>query len=311
MGQWDFDRDKLANFINDNNVDLIQTVTFRNFQGALAAQLLKIPHIWHLEGNIKQIYPHLKERQVNNILRIIYSASKKIVACSNFVKSQFKGVDSYRKIIVIHNGINIPRSCRDKKKDKYEFRKKLGLNRKNISIGMACRIDPQKRIKDFIDAAWIVKKTFPEAIFILAGAETTVSYLREIKAYNRNKNSPVNLSGFCKDMGSFMASIDLLVSSSVGEASSLAALEAMAYGKPVVAVNSGAMPEIVIHKKTGILVCPESPSALARAISTLMQDCRTRDKMGSLARERAKGFDIKHTVSSFQKLYLEVLGVKK
>ena len=57
-------------------------------------------------------------------------------------------------------------------------------------------------------------------------------------------------------------------------------------GKPVIATKPGGLPEIVEDGRTGILVPPCNPAALARAIAALLQDSRQRVEMGRLGRKR-------------------------
>ncbi len=66
----------------------------------------------------------------------------------------------------------------------------------------------------------------------------------------------------------------------------ISVLECMAMGKPVIATKTGGLPEIVEDGRTGILVPPCNPAALARAIVALLQDSGQRAEMGRLGRKR-------------------------
>ena len=85
-------------------------------------------------------------------------------------------------------------------------------------------------------------------------------------------------------MPELLSSGDIAVFPSLMEATSVAALEAMACQLPVVATAVGGLAEIV-SADVGALVPPEDPAALARAVVELLRDGRLRDK-GRLARER-------------------------
>jgi len=80
---------------------------------------------------------------------------------------------------------------------------------------------------------------------------------------------------------------DILVSPSLSDASSMPAIEAMAVGLPVVATRVGGVPELVQDGRTGLLVNPGDPDALADAISRLLVDEELRRSMGRAGRERA------------------------
>ena len=68
----------------------------------------------------------------------------------------------------------------------------------------------------------------------------------------------------------------------------LAAAEAMAYGRPVVAAAGGALLELVENGVTGVLVPPRDPGALRRAVEALLADPGLRDRLGRAGRERAR-----------------------
>ena len=73
-----------------------------------------------------------------------------------------------------------------------------------------------------------------------------------------------------------------------GEGFGLVFLEAAAAGVPVIAGRSGAVPEVVEDGRTGILVEPGDPVAVADAIGVLLKDEKIRSRMGLVARARAK-----------------------
>ena len=64
-------------------------------------------------------------------------------------------------------------------------------------------------------------------------------------------------------------------------------VEAMAHGVPTVCFRSGALQEIVLHEKTG-LICEESASSLASALNRFLEECEFRDACGKGARQRYK-----------------------
>jgi glycosyltransferase involved in cell wall biosynthesis len=68
------------------------------------------------------------------------------------------------------------------------------------------------------------------------------------------------------------------------ESFSVATLEAMACGKPVVASRVGGIPELIEHGRNGILVDPDDPDALCAAISQLLADEGLRESLGANAR---------------------------
>ena len=81
----------------------------------------------------------------------------------------------------------------------------------------------------------------------------------------------------------------------------------MTAGLPVVATAVGGVPEAVVTGKTGILLPPHAPEALARALVTVARDRPLRDEMAEAGRERSTVFDIRSAVEVQQRAYAELV----
>ena len=92
----------------------------------------------------------------------------------------------------------------------------------------------------------------------------------------------------------------------------VALLEAMAAGRPVVATAVGGIPEVVIHRRTGLLVEPESATSLAGAICELLDSPAEAARMGALARRWVRRkFDWRHVAARYAALLSEVAAVQR
>lgn len=98
-----------------------------------------------------------------------------------------------------------------------------------------------------------------------------------------------------------------VVPSIVPESFGLAALEAMARGRPVVASRIGGLPEVVEDGETGILVPPGDVEALRRAIDRLLSDTSLRQRLALGARRRAAQFSADLIVPRIEALYRDLL----
>lgn len=107
-----------------------------------------------------------------------------------------------------------------------------------------------------------------------------------------------------------LARCDLLVMPSrhPSESFGLAVLEAMACAKPVVASAIGGLPELVGDRETGLLVRPEDPSALARALDLLASDPAMRSSLGAAGLLRAKRFTVRATADAYEALFTELVA---
>lgn len=84
---------------------------------------------------------------------------------------------------------------------------------------------------------------------------------------------------------------DVVALPSLWENFAIAALEALALGRPVVVTNAGGFPEMIADGFSGLLVPPGDPKALAAALLHLVEDGPTRERLGAGAAQRAQRFD--------------------
>ncbi len=100
---------------------------------------------------------------------------------------------------------------------------------------------------------------------------------------------------------------DALAVPSRFEAMSLVVLEAMRAGVPLVATRVGGIPELVVDQVTGVLVDPESPLGLAKALGELLDDPRRRDEMAVAGSQRlVEHFGDEKMVASYEALYAQL-----
>lgn len=114
--------------------------------------------------------------------------------------------------------------------------------------------------------------------------------------------SRVSLLGFQSNPWKFMARGDVFVLTSRYEGFGNVLIEAMASGLPVVATASYGTRDIVQHERTGLLVEPHAPDAVASALDRILQDEAMRKEMSAAARSRARDFAIPVVIDRFDAL---------
>ena len=103
----------------------------------------------------------------------------------------------------------------------------------------------------------------------------------------------------------------MLVSPSlVPETFGMAALEAMSYGRPVIASSIGGLPELVVDGVTGLLVPPGDPNALRAALAELAGDPARRDTLGRAGKTRAELYSASRIVPRLEEVYGSLLASK-
>lgn len=290
---------QLAGFIRRNGIGLCQS-NYYSSSLAMASNLAEVPHIWRLGGHLDAGGVRTR-RDAQSALDIIRLLSKVIICNSNYVRSQFRGRAGAPHIHVIPNGIPAPARLSGKKGDG------------NFHIGMIAHLTPQKRHMDFIRAAELVCESRDDVSFSMLGSPIASSangkYATQVQRQARSlqRQGKLSISEFFKSGDEVPGKFDIIVLPSVRESFSNAILEAMAAGIPVIAARSGGNPELVEHRKTGLLVPPLRPEALARAILLLIKDTELIGRMGQAARERARTrFSMEDCVKSYEAVYSEV-----
>jgi len=148
------------------------------------------------------------------------------------------------------------------------------------------------RIKgfDLLVAAWPrVVAALPQARLLLIGDGPERSAL-EVQARHLGVAERLRVTGATPDVAGWLAAADALAAPSRNEGMGRALVEAMALGLPVIGAAVGGIPAVVDDGRTGRLVPPEDPAALAAAVIELGRDPDLRGKLGAAAVSRAEAF---------------------
>ena len=169
-----------------------------------------------------------------------------------------------------------------------------------------------KGLEQFIEAAAVVARRFPDARFLIVG-ETPPhdpSYLDQLKSLAGRLHiaDRVIFTGLRSDVPALLASVAVAAMPSLNEALSNALLEAMAAGAPVVATRVGGTPEALADGESGLLVPPADVPALAAAITRLLETPLLAARLGRAARQVIEDrFSIARMAMNTQLLYRELL----
>jgi glycosyltransferase involved in cell wall biosynthesis len=119
----------------------------------------------------------------------------------------------------------------------------------------------------------------------------------------------IEFVGWTHDVIGFLKQVDILAMPSLWEAFGLSAAEAMALRKPVIASNVDGLPEVVEDGRTGILVPPADPKALACAIIELAADPARRRALGEHGRARVERFfTLDRMIARHEEFYERVIA---
>jgi len=158
-----------------------------------------------------------------------------------------------------------------------------------------------------LEAAGRVLEVRPEVRFVVVGDGPERGAL-ERRAAERGLGDRVLFTGFRSDVSELLTAADLFVLPSREDAFPTVLLEAAAAGLPAVAADVGGVPEIVVSEKTGVLVPPDDPGALAGALIELAARPEERRRIGEAARRRAESeLSAGRWLDRLTELYGEVL----
>ncbi|MBI4721803.1 MAG: glycosyltransferase family 4 protein [Candidatus Stahlbacteria bacterium] len=238
--------------------------------GVIASRIARIPCIVHFRDILPQnIF-------IRIWLHILCLFATRIIAISKAVAKELPGT---AKIKVIYNGVKIPQLST------------LNSQLSTPTVGYVGQIARWKGIEYFIDSAILITKEFPDTKFVIIGGPIfgDENYLKELKqrATNLSLNGRVQFLGEKENIMSYMKELDILVHPPIApEPFGRVIIEAGAMGKPVVATNIGAIPEIIEDKVSGILVPPKNASSIAAAVKWLITEPHSTIAMGAKAQER-------------------------
>jgi glycosyltransferase involved in cell wall biosynthesis len=159
------------------------------------------------------------------------------------------------------------------------LRREFGFAGDDYLVGMVAHLADHKGHKYLIRAAKILKRQTPKIKVIIVGEGPLRIELTK-EARDSGVEDLVFFLGFRKDVPQILSSLDVFVLSSYLEGLGSSIMDAMACRLPVVATRTGGIPEVVIHRKTGLLVPPRNPSALAKAILRLYNDRDLASRLG-------------------------------
>jgi 1,2-diacylglycerol 3-alpha-glucosyltransferase len=114
-----------------------------------------------------------------------------------------------------------------------------------------------------------------------------------------------------EDLPILLNSAELFVMPSEAELQSIATLEAMACGRPVVAAKARALPELVEEGVNGLLFEPGNVDAAARAMHRLLASAQMRAEMGLASQARARKHGLGQTLLQYQEIYFQLEAAKR
>lgn len=211
------------------------------------------------------------------------------------------------KMLVIPNAVEPPQPSPTTRQ---QVLAELGLPENSHLVAMVGRLWPQKRIKDAIWAADLLKRIRNDVHLLIIGEGPHWDRLRRFRDQVEIRDN-VHFLGHRDDVPRLMPHFDLLWSTSAYEGQSNSIMEAMAAGVPVVATDIAGTRDLVLHGKTGYLIPVGKPgrAVITKYTDRILNDAHLARRLGEAARERMlKQFTVEKMVARYADLYRQLLG---
>lgn len=231
-----------------------------------------------------------------------------VIAVSEAAKAQLvdgEGVPAQR-VTVVENGVEWSLLSELDRADGQRRLAELGVSSR-CTIGCAATFNNHKGHTYLLQAMDLVRRRYPEACLVLLGTGTEESTTRaEVERLGLQRH--VHFLGHRADGHALMSGLDLYVQPSINEGFGLAVIEAMAMRLPVVASAVGGMLKTVDPGRTGLLVPPADPRALADAMLTLIEDRSLAASLGAHASERVRSrYSLQRMMGEYDAVYRAAL----
>lgn len=300
---------ELASQLRQNPVDLFHTQNTGCEESPVAARLAGMPRIlgtFHVDStcDVRQERSGLAHRLLEVVSNWSLDAA---VAVSEATRRDWIGRTRLpdRRVITIHNGIN-PEKFR-RRMSREAARRALALPAEALIVGGVGRLEEVKGFSHLLKAVSQLRPGCSELFTVIAG-DGPLREALEQQALHLGIADRTRFLGFRRDVQCVLDALDVFVLPSLSETLGYALMEAMASELPAVGTMVGGIPEVIVPGKTGFLVPPRDPAALAAALRTLLDSAALRGRMGKAGRERVvRHFNERHMVSRTLEIYRNML----
>ena len=295
---------KLKRHIRELRPDLVHTWLFAaNAYGRQAALAAGVKHV--VAGE-RCVDPWKSSLQLA-IDRALAKRTERIVTNSSGVREFYvsRGLPA-DKFVIIPNGIALQAGGDPLSREELLRELKLPLDAR--LIGAVGRLWPQKRVKDLIWAADLLKSIRDDTHLLIIGDGPQRWRLERYREQNEITDR-VHFLGERSDVPRILPHLETLWLASEYEGQSNAVMEAMAAGIPVVATDIAGNRDLVVDGVTGYLVPVGDRFEFSRRTHWLLDDSALQRRLGAAGRERIlREFTVEQMVARHASLYRELVG---
>jgi len=288
---------RLSRVIRDHAIEIVHAHLGRDYLPAIAAAL------WSGCARAILTRHHYLPLRRTRISRALLRRAERIIAVSDFVRrrllTDFDLPEA--QVVTVPNWVKwediapLP--------EREQARARLHLTRPRV-ITTVGQLAPAKGHDDFLRAARLLDREDCDFVIVGAASARHRAFEARLRRLARDLDLPVHFLGYVEDLRPVWAASDLFVLPSHGEGFSLALVQAMAAGVPVIAFAAGGPTEIIVHGETGFLVPPRDVAALAERMRELLDDPALCARIAEAARRAVRHrFDRERILDRIESVY--------
>ncbi len=239
-----------------------------------------------------------------------WSADRLVFVCEKQMRYWLRRGVLSRKNDVIYNGVDTDHfSDTSNSEERRKLRQELGFYDADYVIGISAVLRPEKNHVQLVDAVATLRNMGIPARVLMIG-DGPMRGAVERRSNELKVDAEVRITGFQRDVRPYISVCDVMVLCSLVETFSLAALEAMAMGKPVIHADLGGASEMIVPGRNGFLFPVGDTGALVDKLAILADRSVSR-RMGRAARELVETlFSEKTMVDRYEQTLLELCGAR-
>jgi len=295
---------KLRSLLDRRKVDLIHAHNFTPwFFSCFAKALSETKLCVTIHGFIHGVEKLSKRIQ----LLILSFLTDQIILVSDILPNQFRSISKLlvKKTRVISNGINLTPFRSDLRTD--YLRTNMGVQKDDFVLATVGRLYRVKNLEMQIRLVRYLKTYIPNIKLVIAArilpyAETLRSLAEQLEVSER-----IVFLGLRKDVPDLLRASDIFLLTSYTEGASLAILEAMAAGLPVIASDVGGNGRLIDHGKNGLLFDVNDLECLANHVLDLYKHPFNRQLLGTAAKSKARNYSVESMVRGYEMVYERIL----
>jgi glycosyltransferase involved in cell wall biosynthesis len=249
--------------------------------GGIAGGMTRTPTIHTPHGHLFYGYFGKGKEQLYVFLeRLANRFCERIITISEDERREYlkRRIGDNKKVTTIYNGVDMGKFPGDGQK----VREELRISQDVPLVGFVGRLEEVKGPHLFLDAAMRIRAAAPQTHFLLVGDGA----LKKGLIQRSQGASNLHLMGFREDIADCLAALDILLIPSLNDGFNLAAVEAMASSKPIVATAVGGLPEVI--GDGGILISAGDINKMAEEAIKLLKSPAAWKEIGARGRKRAE-----------------------